>query len=178
MKNTWMIFALLGVAGVSAGYACYVSKKHRDLVKKLDLAVDKAADNVDVKVSESIVNAAINKAVNAAVDKEVRESVSWVKTDIDNRIKQDVKAAIDDVYPEIKPELKSRLEDKLGDIDISSVRKEVVDKAAKKAMKKFDSDLEDVLDNYNNQLKTISSVYNSIKHRIDVNDEPVSFIFR
>ena len=128
MKNTWMIFALLGVAGVSAGYACYVSKKHRDLVKKLDLAVDKAADNVDVK--------------------------------------------------EIKPELKSRLEDKLGDIDISSVRKEVVDKAAKKAMKKFDSDLEDVLDNYNNQLKTISSVYNSIKHRMDVNDEPVSFIFR
>lgn len=152
-------------------YSATVSHKSKKVAERLNLAIDNLSDNIDVDISQEVVREATEKAVDKAVDAEVKKAITWVSDDVNRRIKTDVKAAIDKVYPEVSDGVKDRLERSLDDVDISKIKDEVVEKAAKIAAKKFDSELQSVMDNYNSQIKNLSDIYiKSIANSVTKND--------
>ena len=165
--KTSVAFAIISIltAGASAACAFYTSQKAGRIVKKLDSKIDSISDDIDIDVQSSIVESAISKAVDKAVDAEVDKSVSWVKKDVDARVKREVTDAIGKAYPDIKRSLEEQLTEQLKDIDISSIKEDVLEKTAEIAADRFDNDLDKITTEYTNKLAKMSDLYMSVAKR-------------
>ena len=162
----------LGIGGaIVAGlgsiiYACGVSGRTDKLIKRLNVATDELAEGMHIDISPSIIKEATDKAVAKAVNTEVDRTISWIKEDVDSKIKSEVKTAVNNIYPDIKEGARARLASELEHIDISSLKREVAEKAAERASEKFDAEFQSILDDYNSRLKNISDIYSSIADAI------------
>lgn len=162
---------VLGLAFISAGASVAGAIcNHLKLRKELDKMARSMANSVDVKVPEEVVN----KAINIAVDREVSNCAIKAARDASNMIASDIRkkaeVAVNNEYANIRNDVKSALTKKVGDLDISEIREEVVEKAKDEAATRFKNDLDKVLDTYSENLKNVGKIYQSIADTMNPKD--------
>lgn len=160
MKASELLLGLVTV--VSLGYAFIVTQKVDRVAKRLDTTVDDISRNTTIEVPESVVNEAIHVAADRAARLAVREAthdiVEGMKKDIRSEVKESVKESSEDIRTRVSKEINRQV----SNIDISELRRQVVNDSKEMAVEKLNGDMDDILKNFNDELLNISKIYNSI----------------
>lgn len=166
-KNNEIINTLIGIAGVVAiGYAIGTHTKLAKVSERLDKSIDLLADDMEIDISEDLVNKAVEKAVQAeakrAVELATRESITTLKREIHSQ----VLTAVNTEYDNLKDSVLKEITTEAAKIDASRVRRDVEKAAKEAALKKFDDNLDDILEKFNDSLDNTSRIYSSIREAI------------
>ena len=175
-KNMGLLGVLFGVGAI--GYSMYVTNKMNKLADKLDTTVDDLAKDVKVDVSDALVERAVDRAVEREVGVTVRKATAEITRDIKSDIRKEVKSSVESAYSDIKSSVSKEVERQVGNIDISSIRKEVVEKGKQAAMEKLDNSLDEILDKFNTDLHNVSRIYESIASRMTKDDSKKETVFK
>lgn len=167
---------ILGI--IALGYSLYMSQKMNKFCTKLDISVDELSEKTDVYVSDAIVKEAVDRAARREADKAAQTAIAAVVNQINRDIQREVKTVVDDACADLRGKVEQELNRQIGNIDIGSIRRDVVKKAGEKASEKFESDLESILEKYNSDLNNVSKIYNSIAKSVASRDDGKEMIFR
>ena len=159
----------------SIGYSIYVSHKTKKQFESMvDDIAGKLSTEVDIDISEEIVDKAVQTSVAREADRQVTKAVDIAVRDIKGKTQQDlsskVSTAVNSSYSDIKSQVREELQKQLGHIDISEVRKEVIADAKKEVADRLDKDIDEILEDYNKNLKNVSNIYSSIAKTISGGD--------
>lgn len=113
-----------------------------------------------------------------AAYKAVQSATVTAVNQVRHDIQKEVKTAVDSAYADLRGKVEREISDQIGNIDISSIKRDVIKKAGEKAAEKFESDLEDILEKYNSDLNNVSKIYNSIAKSISSRDDSKEMTFR
>jgi hypothetical protein len=158
---------MVGLLGVSAGligvgYALATRSKMAKISEKLDLSIEELANNTAVNIPDSMIERATEKAVERAVKDAVAKATDAMLKEVKRDIHKQVSDAIESEYSDIKEAVLEAVTNEVAKIDTKRVRADV-EKAAKEAvLEKLDTNMDDILENFNDQLKNTSRIYNSI----------------
>lgn len=162
---------LLGLAGIcigfiGVGYAFGARKKLNDISDMLDKSIDELSESTEVEIPDCMIERAVEQAVNREARDAVRKSTDKVVTDIEATIKSEVSSAVASERAKIEESVKKEIEKKVANIDISSLRRDVVKEAKEAAAEKLDDSMEEILEKFNDELHSISKIYKSIEKAI------------
>ena len=143
--------------------------------KQLEKAIDKLSENgVNVDVTDPLVREMVDRTIKREVgwrmESAATQAIAEIRSDMSKQIKTEVTKAYSDLRDSVKEEMKRQV----GNIDISEIRKEVIEEAKVTAAEKFKSDLDSIIektvDNYNAQIKQVTSIYESISNTLQANN--------
>ena len=161
MKDTKLVIGILvTIGGVS--YIGYLHSKINELSSMVQVAVDDLATKTEITISDDILDRAIQKAV----DREVSYISTRIVRDLNSEIRSEVKHSVDLSSVTIKSLASKEIERQVRNIDISDMEKEVVDRAKDAIAEKFDTKLDGILDDFNDQLQSVQKIYSSIAKSI------------
>lgn len=179
-KNNEIINILIGIAGVvGIGYAIGTHTKLAKISERLDKSIDELADDMEIDISDDLVDKAVEKAIQAeakrAVESATRESIATLKREIHSQ----VLTAVNSEYDNLKDSVLKEITTEAAKIDVSRVRRDVEKAAKEAALKKFDDNLDDILEKFNDSLDNTSRIYSSIRETITKNsDSGKGFVVR
>lgn len=166
---TNILFGIAGLVGI--GYAIGTHTKLAKISERLDRGIDELANDTEIDIPEELVDKAIDKAVQIevkrAVEKAAGDTVAAVKRDIHAQ----VKSTIDNEYDALKDSVLKEITNEAAKIDAVRVRKSVEEAAKKAALEKFDDNLDDILEKFNNDLDNTSRIYSSIRDTLTKNTD-------
>lgn len=150
----------MGLAGLGLGVsAC---REARKMANRVGVSVEALSRMEDIEIREAVIEDAVQKAVDREAAKAIAAAVNTVVNDTRKEIRKDVADGVKQVYPELKSALIKELTRQIGDIDISEIRDEALEKAKETAAEKLNSSMDGILDKFNEDLRNVSKIYNSI----------------
>lgn len=167
MNKNNIIDILFGIAGLfGIGYAIGTHTKMAKIAERLDRSIDDLAAGTEIDISETLINKAVEKAAKdeakRAVETATKEAIEQVKKDIHAKIQQEVEKE----YDSIKDSVLKEITVSASKIDTNRVRRDVEEAAKKAALDKFDDNLDDILEKFNDNLTNTSKIYSSIRDAI------------
>lgn len=158
---------LIGLAGlVGVGYAIGTHTKMAKIAARLDRSIDDLADGTEIDIPETLINKAVEKAAKdearRAVEAATKEAVEQVKNDIHSKVQREVEKE----YDTIKDSVLKEITVSASKIDVDRVRRDVEEAAKKVALDKFDDNLDNILEKFNENLSNTSKIYSSIREAI------------
>ena len=120
---------------------------------------------------------AVEKAAENEAKRAVSQAYSEAITVVKNDIHRQVNAAVEKEYSNIKESVLKELVDEAAKIDTKRVRADVEKSAKDIALKKFDDNLDEILESFNDNLKNTSKIYNSIADSMTKNNNK-EMVFR
>lgn len=150
----------LGLVGV--GYAIGTHTKMAKISDNLERSIDDLASQVPVDIPNDMIERAVEKAVSYEVKQAVCKVTDKVKHDVEYDMHKQISGAIEEEYSNIKETVLKNITEEAAKIDVKRVRYDVEKAAKEKALEKFDDNLDDILENFNDQLKNTSKIYTSI----------------
>ena len=157
VATTLIVGGLLGI-----GYGLSKKKQMNDLCAKFDVAIDNLAETVEVDAAQDVLDAAVEKAVQKKADLLTKHITTEIVTDLEHEIARDVRVSIKDVYPDLSEAVQAKAKELVNGLDDSSLRREIRNDAKNMAAKKFESELDDVLEDYKSNLEIVKHIYESI----------------
>lgn len=172
-----VLFGIAGLVGISCAIGAYV--KVDKINKKLDKSIDELASDMEVDISEELIDEAVKRAVRVEVVKAVTKAtnlaIGTVKTEIHTR----VASAVNDEYDKLTETVLKEITTEAAKIDVSRVRRDVEKAAKEAALKKFDDNLDDILEKFNSSLDNTSRIYSSIRETLAKgSDSSKEFVLR
>ena len=155
---------LLGVTFglVGIGYAWGTHSKMAKISEKLDQSIDDLAGKTPIDIPSSMIERAVEKAVSDQVKQAVGKATDDVIVAIKKDMRKQVSDAVEEEYSNVKETVLEELVSAASKIDVKRVRADVEKAAKDQALEKFDDNLDDILENFNDQLKNTSKIYTSI----------------
>lgn len=150
-------FGLIGV-----GYAWGTHSKMAKISEKLDHSIDDLANSTQIDIPTGMIERAVEKSVAEQVKQSVSKATDAVVVDVKRDIHKQVSDAVEEEYADIKGTVLEELVTAASKIDVKRVRADVEKAAKEHALEKFDDNLDDILENFNDQLKNTSKIYTSI----------------
>lgn len=179
-KSNDIISILFGIVGlVGIGYAIGTHTKLAKVSERLDRSINDIADNMEFDIPEELISKAVDEAVNTearkAVNRVTNETISELKRDV----RSEVQRAIDKEYNNLKDTVLKEITVQASKIDVSRVRRSVEEAAEQAALDKFDDNLDDILEKFNDNLTNTSKIYSSIRETLAKNsDSGKEFVVR
>lgn len=161
-----MGFVGLGVGLVGVGYALATRSKMNKISEKIDLAIEELADKTPVNISESLVERATEKAVAYEVKQAVTKATDATIAELKRDIHKHVSDAVESEYSNIKDTVLKEVSNEVAKIDVTRVRTDIEKSAKAAVLDKLDTSMDDILENFNEQLKNTSKIYTSIANTI------------
>lgn len=155
-----LVGATLGLVGV--GYALGTRSKMAKISEKLDQSIDDLAGKMPIDIPSSMIERAVEKAVSEQVKQAVSKATDDVIIDIKKDMRKQVGDAVEESYSDVKGAVLEELVNAAAKIDVKRVRADIEKAAKEQALEKFDDNLDDILENFNGQLKNTSKIYTSI----------------
>lgn len=158
------IVGLLGIAVglVGVGYAFGTHSKMAMISENLDRSIDELASKTPVDIPNDMIERAVEKAVAYEVKQAVGKATDVVTLEVKRDIHKQVCDAVETEYSNIKDAVLEELVAEAAKIDTKRVRADVEKAAKEHVIEKFDDNLDDILENFNDQLKNTSRIYTSI----------------
>ena len=159
--------SLIGFAGVAVGlvgigYAIGTHTKMAKISEKLECSIEELAGRTPVDIPESMIERAVEKNVAFEVKAAVGKITDAVTADVKRDIHKQVSDAVESEYSNVKDAVLDELVSAASKIDVHRVRNDIEKAAKVKALEKLDDNLDDILTNFNDQLKNTSKIYTSI----------------
>lgn len=158
------IVGLLGITVglVGVGYALGTRSKMARISDNLERSIDELAGKTPVDIPNDMIERAVEKNVAYEVKQAVGKATDGIMLEIKRDIHKQVGDAVESEYNNIKETVLEELVSEASKIDARRVRSDVEKAAKEHALEKFDDNLDDILENFNDQLKSTSKIYTSI----------------
>ncbi len=173
-----------------------VTKKTEDTVselnKRLDKKVNGIADSLNVDVPDSIVEEALKKAANRAAETAIYKTSKDVLDEYSVSVRSEVRKSVDLAYANTKIDVKNELTRQISNVDISGIKREIIedakrkveeeledaiekitdtfeeelDDAKEKASEKFDKELDSISTRFSNDLERGSKIYKTLSDKL------------
>lgn len=166
----------LAVAGIGGYFLVKSYIRMNKVANKLDLALEELEEKTQVEIKESVVDAAVEKKAQEVAEKAVKKAVTIITADIESSAKKEIKKAVDVNYESIESQVKDKIKSEIKDLNIEKTRQEVIKEAKEAAAKKFETDLDTVLEKYNANLDKVTNIYSSIAQKMNPSSN-TSFTF-
>lgn len=161
---------LLGVVSF-VGYITKAAYNMNSVAAKVGKSVDEITRSTHVDVSEAVVNEAVRQVAEREASRIVERAVSATVNAVRDDIRSKVKAAVDKAYSGVEDDVRRELKRKAQQLDIDDLKAEIVEKAKKDASEKLDAAMDDILEEFNGNLKNIRKIYSSISKAVTGNDD-------
>ena len=158
------VVGLLGltVGMIGIGYALSTQSKMNKISEKIDLSIEEMAAKTPVDISESLVERATEQAVAYEVKQAVNKAMDITIAEIKRDIHKQVSEAVESEYSTLKTTVLKEVSDEAAKIDINRVRADIEKSAKEAVLDKLDTNMDNILENFNEQLKNTTKIYNSI----------------
>lgn len=151
---------ITGLIGV--GYALGTRSKMAKISEKLDRSIEELANETSIDIPNDLVERAVEKAVAYEVKHVASKTADRVVGDVKRDIHKQVIDAVEKEYSSIKDAVLEELVDAASNIDARRVRSDVERAAEKKALEKFDDNLDDIVRDFKHQLNSTTKIYSTI----------------
>lgn len=158
-NNKNMIGVIVGVAGVL--YGLYSQSKMNKIATRLNMAVNDLALESSIDIPRSIIKAATDQAIAREVSAIASQAALTVSKEITANINKEVKQSIDNQFDDLSEQVSNALSEQVSKIDTEALSNKITKKAEQKVLEKFDGVLDDVVGNFNKELKNVGKVYYS-----------------
>lgn len=167
-KSNDILTVVLGAVGlIGIGYTLATRSQLVKVSERLDKSIDEIASGMEFDIPEELIKKSVEKAVQIeskkAVEKATNEAIATLKRDIHNFANTEVNRE----YSEIKDIVLKEIEEAAAKIDINRVRRDVEEAAKKVALDKFDDNLDDILEKFNDNLSSTAKIYSSINEALN-----------
>ena len=156
-------------AGVSLASSVVISGVSLWKQKKLEEAIDKFSDTITVDIEDEYVEKIVQKSIDRNVKDRIavmsKVAVEEIRADIYKEIKKEVNKS----YSDIKASVKQQVEKEVGRIDLDDIRNEIIAEGREKASAEFKKDLDKVIEQYNDNLSQINTIYSNIAETLSNN---------
>lgn len=157
---------LIGGWAATLAFAIAAHLKLNKVSTMLEVKVEELVEKDTLDLPDDWIQFAVNRAVDSRyshiLTKECIDAATKTRNDIDKKMQQ----AVDKEFDRQRDDLAKELRYKINAIDISEVRKEVIEEAKETAVEKFKVDLDEVTNKYNAQLDQIATIYGSIASKM------------
>ena len=160
---------LLGAVSF-VGYVLKAAHSMNTVADKVGKSVDEIAHSTHVDVSEAVVNDAVRQTAERETSRIIDRSVQLAVNTVRDDIRKEVKTAVDKAYSDVKDDVRRELKRQAERLDIDELKEEIVRKAKEEASEKLDSALDDILEEFNGNLKNVSRIYKSISKAMTGDD--------
>ena len=158
---------VLCVAGlITAGVAIYCGFKLHGICKTLDISLLDLKKATHVDISDKLIEKATKEAAENAAEKVARRAAEEVADDVSKTIRSQVAEAIKNSYSSIKGKVAQEVKDQVSRMSIEDLRAEIKDDAKTFIQEKLESDMDDILHDYNKQLESVGKIYDSIASKL------------
>jgi hypothetical protein len=140
--------------------------EHHKVAKKVGISVGELGKATKEQIREELVERAVEDAAKTAVGDYVRRVHDEVMAEAREKIGQEVRQAVNASRAVIEKEVLDKVTEEAGKIDMAELRKSARDKAEAKILEKFDGNLEDLLEKFNDQLSNVQKIYGGIADAI------------
>lgn len=158
-KLDWKNIVVGAIGLLGLGYGIAMHTKLAKVSERLDKSIDDLADNTEIDIPEALINKAVEKAVTSEAKKAVEKATTNALAELKRDIQNAVSAAVDKEYENIKDTVLKKATDEAAKIDTARVRRDVEKAAYDTAMEKFNVNLGDILDKFNDNLNNVSKIY-------------------
>lgn len=154
----------LGLAGIviAIGYAGFVHYKMHKINNIIEETIDEVTDTIHVDIAPTI----IKEATDRAIDREVNQAIRTVSYEVTQKIRKDmqmeVRLAVSETYSNTRKSVSDEVAKQVSKLDINLLQADVKKKATQLVMDKFQADLDSLLQDFNDNLKNVSKIYESI----------------
>ena len=156
-------------AGVSLASSVVISGVSLWKQKKLEEAIEKFSDTITVDIEDEYVERIVQKSIDRNVKDRIavmsKVAVEEIRADIYKEIKKEVNKS----YSDIKASVKQQVEKEVGRIDLDDIRNEIIAEGREKASAEFKKDLDKVIEQYNDNLSQINTIYSNIAETLSNN---------
>jgi len=154
-----------------SGLALYFSLKERNKIETVCNNLDRSVKelckkDIDIDISKEVVDIVVQEQAKKEVSKYLPKAVEAGRKEAIALFKDAVQKEINSQYSDIKSEVKRTVQNKVGYIDISGVRRQVIEDAKEEAAKRFHDELDGVLEKFNDELSSVKKIYASIAQKI------------
>ena len=161
-NDIWAVGYVLMFGVAALGFSIYKEVKMSKVLNKLNMTIDDIS-NVDVpEIKSEMINSVVQQAVEREVRSGVQKASETAIKNVRNDISAEVQSSVRSAYNDVREDVRKQLEKQVGEVSIERIRREVIDKAKEAAAEKFNSDLDDILTKYNDELNNVSKIYSSI----------------
>lgn len=160
---------LLGVVSF-IGYITKAACNMNTVADKVGKSVDEIVRSTHVDVSEAVVNEAVRQVAERETSRIVERAVSVTVNAVRGDIQSKVKAAVDKAYSNVEDDVRRELKQRVEKLDIDDLKTEAIAEMKKNASEKLDRALDDILEEFNDNLKNVSKIYKSISKAITGDD--------
>lgn len=163
---------IAGIFGIGYGMAMY--KRINDVEETFQNKVDLMLNDKNVDIQQSLIDKSIEKHIERRIgyilDSNIRIACEKTTKEIEQKIYRSIQTkaekVVDCTYSEMSDEAKKVITKELRDIDVSELRRDVKSEAKKEMMAKLESSMDDILEEYNDKLNSVTSIYESIAKSI------------
>lgn len=145
--------------------------EHQKVAKKIGIAAGDLKEAAVKDIQQGIVEKAVKDAAEDRVSTYVRNVKNEVMDDARIKLGEEVKRAVNDASEEIRKQTNDKIADEVSKIDISELKKSARDNAEAKILEKFDGNLEDLLEKFNDNLSNVQKIYGGIADAISKTNE-------
>lgn len=154
-----MLGVTVGLVGL--GYALGMHSKMAKISDNLDRSIEELASNMPVDIPNNMVERAVEKAVAYEVKQSVHKVTDKAVAEVKRDIHKQVSDVIESEYSNIKETVLAELVEEAANIDAKRVRHDVEKAAKEHALKKFDDNLDDILEDYKKDLAQVAKIHKS-----------------
>lgn len=172
-KTEYAFIGAIGTAIIGAGTGIYSYLKQKKseervlaLEEKLEKKIEGVADGLEIEVPEEIVVNAVKRAADGEASKAVKKATEELMAGYRQDIRIEVRKIVDLAYENAKADVKTELERQVSNVDISGIKKTVIEEASEKAKKKLDQELEAVANKFSNDLESSSKILKLVSDKL------------
>lgn len=160
-SNSIGIFGIVaGIAGL--GYALYRDNKANKMAEKIGLSVTEVENRTQIDVDQAIVDKAIQNAVERKVSAATNEAIEGIRSDIQEEISSKVRRSVDDAYQRLSEDVTEKISQQVAAIDEYALRDKVIQKAQAIVVKKAETGVNGVLNDFNSYLGDVKKFYDGV----------------
>ena len=146
-------------------YAISANHKLKQISNKLNVAIDDTI-NAGIDIPEQMIEESLDRCIECKYSTELRSVCKQATQKVRNDIYEQIKTVVNDEFDKQKTEVAKELRNKINSLDISNIRRQVIEEAKDAAAEKFKSDLDDILKKHNDELESVTKIYASIADRM------------
>ena len=168
-KEIGLIVGLVGSLATSAFCAVVAyrsNKKIDELNYKLEKRIDAISDNLEVDVPDEILERALRIAAESEAKRTIGTAGKEIISEYRGVVQSEVRKSVEMAYANTKTDVKDELNRQVSNLDISGIKKEVVEEASEKAKEKLDRELETIATKFSNDLDRSSKILKVVSDKL------------
>lgn len=162
MNKVGIIGVIVGVVGVA--YGAYMACVANKISKKLDKTIDELSNSDDIEITDEMINKAVFKAADDRSSEAMKTATKNIVGIIEQAMLTNVREAVESQYDNISEEITEKVSKEINDLDMDKLRRDIERRASDIAARKFDNNLDNLLDKFNCDLDNVSRIYRSISN--------------